>query len=334
MQLKEFRDEYLDLLLSFLWRQWSSLGVGGYAESEDNWIIDPEALLLFSFSIARYDARLFDEVLDWLNLNGKFINIQRFKNILKKYPFSSKTVLSAVAEKMIQLEPRRKNKWLQIAKLYPNNKDEVLFFAKNGIALPVGSDVDIDFKKHRYERNSLILRNYSTLFKPDKPVSLILKLRALLGLNARCEILSYLADEKTVHPSRIAKDTFYYQKTIQDALVDMELSGAIYCSTTGREKRYRLLQKKWSELLGLGNDSPKWINWVPLFFALEKIWMKISFLSDKSFNSLLLASEIKELTKEITPEIEQSGFALENKNLYYGESTLSYFISDIRKILG
>ena len=250
MSLKEFKDEYLDLLLSFLWRQWSLLGVGGYADSEDTWIIDPEALLLLSFSITRYDARFFDEILDWLNLNGKYINIQRFKNILKKYPFISNTVLSAVAEKMIHLDPHRKNKWEQLAKLYPNDKEKVLFFAKNGITLPVGNDIDIEFKKHRYHRNNLILRHYSKLFISDKPVSLILKLRALFGLNARSEILSYLADGRTAHPSKIAKDTFYYQKTIQDALVDMRISGGIYCSILGREKNIVSYQKNGQNFSG------------------------------------------------------------------------------------
>ena len=69
MQLQKFRDHFRELILQFLWRQWSALGVAGYADGEDNWVIDPEALLLFSLSISRYDQRLFDEILDWLTIN-------------------------------------------------------------------------------------------------------------------------------------------------------------------------------------------------------------------------------------------------------------------------
>ncbi len=333
MYLKKFRDEYLELLLSFLWRQWSSLGIGGYAESEDKWIIDPEALLIFSLSIARYDARLFDEILDWLTINSRFINIQRINNIIKKYPFSSKGVLSAVAEKMAFLDPRRKTKWIQLSESYPNNTKEILFFSRDGIPLTAAKDIDIEFEKHSYIRNKLILRKYSKIFNPEKPVSLVLKLRALLGLNARCEILAYLADGRIAHPSKIARDIFYYQKTIQDNLIDMALSGLIYCSISGREKQYRLLPEKWEQILGLNETPHKWLNWSQLFYCLEKIWLKIIFLSEKDFNPILTASEIKELTKEIIPEMEENGFILENKNLYQKENILSHFTSDIRKIL-
>ena len=41
--LKAFKGEYQTLLLDFLWRQWSALGVAGQTRAEDDWIIDPEA---------------------------------------------------------------------------------------------------------------------------------------------------------------------------------------------------------------------------------------------------------------------------------------------------
>ena len=80
--LKIFKAEYQNHLLNFLWRQWSSLGVAGQSRGDDVWIIDPEALLLFTFTLGRHEPRLFDEVLDWLQANGRFINILRLKRIL------------------------------------------------------------------------------------------------------------------------------------------------------------------------------------------------------------------------------------------------------------
>ena len=79
--LKEFKNSYIELLLTFLWRQWSALGVAGYADTQDRWSIDLEALLIFTCSIGRYDPRLFDEVLDWIDKNGDLINVQRLKKI-------------------------------------------------------------------------------------------------------------------------------------------------------------------------------------------------------------------------------------------------------------
>ncbi|MDD3927980.1 MAG: hypothetical protein PHT33_15155 [bacterium] len=50
---------------SIILRKWSQLGVAGAIQAKDNWIIDPEALLLFTMDAGRYDPRLFDEVADW-----------------------------------------------------------------------------------------------------------------------------------------------------------------------------------------------------------------------------------------------------------------------------
>ena len=65
--LTGFREKYQELLLSFLWRQWSALGVAGQTRSEDDWISDPEGLLLFTCTLGRRDPRPYDEVLDWLH---------------------------------------------------------------------------------------------------------------------------------------------------------------------------------------------------------------------------------------------------------------------------
>ena len=98
ISLKEFKKTILESLLDLLWRQWSALGVSGYSHSEESQVVDPEALLLLTLTVARYDARLFDEVLDWLEVNGDYLNVQRLQNLVKQFDFKARTELSAVAE--------------------------------------------------------------------------------------------------------------------------------------------------------------------------------------------------------------------------------------------
>ena len=74
----------MDNIFDFLWRQWSNLGIAGGTIPADTLVIDPEALFIFSLEFARYEPRLFDEILDWLVINGKWIDIQRLRGILKK----------------------------------------------------------------------------------------------------------------------------------------------------------------------------------------------------------------------------------------------------------
>ena len=54
----------------------------------DAWVIDPEALLLLTCTMGRHEPRLFDEVLDWLRENGRFINVMRLKRILRTENFA------------------------------------------------------------------------------------------------------------------------------------------------------------------------------------------------------------------------------------------------------
>ena len=42
----------------------------------------PGAMLLFTLEMGRYEPRLFDEVLDWLVINGRWIDLQRLRGIL------------------------------------------------------------------------------------------------------------------------------------------------------------------------------------------------------------------------------------------------------------
>ena len=81
---KDFRSIFLENILNFLWRQWSALGVLGEAGTEDPWVIDPEPILLFTLEMARYEPRLFDEVMDWLVVNGEWIDLQRLRGIIRR----------------------------------------------------------------------------------------------------------------------------------------------------------------------------------------------------------------------------------------------------------
>lgn len=77
----KFRNEFTERVQNFIWRQWCQMGVAGSVPEGDQWVIDPEPLLAFTSDVARHDARMFDEVLDWLVTNGHWINTQRLSTI-------------------------------------------------------------------------------------------------------------------------------------------------------------------------------------------------------------------------------------------------------------
>ena len=91
-----FRNEFTEGVLNFIWRQWCRMGVVGSVGQRDPWVIDPEPVLAFTTEVARHDARMFDEVLDWLVRNGYWINTQRLSTMMKQDNVGDKAVLGAI----------------------------------------------------------------------------------------------------------------------------------------------------------------------------------------------------------------------------------------------
>lgn len=336
MQLQNFKSVYLEFLLSFLWRQWSCLGVAGSSQENDSFVIDPEALLLFTASIGRYDQRLFDEMLDWLNLNERFINVQRLRNILNKESFYSKPIINAIAENL------RKNKkgvkWKKLSQIEKKIfEPEKLFFLKTGIPMPVMGEVDEIYMKHGFIRNPVQHRNLSLSFTPGDIHSLLLEMRAYFGINSRAEVILYLLILGEGNIQAIADETYYSWRSIQEVLFEIAHTSLITYTKPKKARTYymdsTLLRK---QLLKDPSKEIQWINWPPFFRALEIIWLK---LNDEAFlrsSTLEQAAEIRKLMdEEIIIRLSRAGFGayLNNTNGYKSEEYLKNWIETIEKIL-
>lgn len=288
--LKRFRESYLDTLLRFLWREWTALGVAGHERAALRHVADPEALLLLTCSVGRYDQRLFDEVMDWLTTNGRFLNVQRLRNILRKEKFSGGHVLSAVGDWLARQDDPLKWKRLARTETY-RGKPRALFHRRDGMPLPDSSNSDPVFLEHGYIRNPPALRAYSGSFDPHAVPCLLLRLRALLGVNARCDILIYLLLNGSGHPREVARELYYSQKAIHDAMVDMACSGVVTSSRARRERVFRIAYGNWPCFTGEA-EVPRWRNWPVVLRAAEIVWEKTDELAAANLDPLLEASEI------------------------------------------
>ena len=305
--LKTFREDYLETLLHFLWREWTALGVAGQEKVKLHHVVDPEALLLFTCSLGRYDQRLFDEVLDWLAKNGRFLNVQRMRNILRREAFSGGDVLSAVADWLSQRE--NPMKWNLLAKIdVPKEKHETLFYLPDGRPLPEPADHDTTFLKHGLIRNPIVPRGYSQCFPTDTTPCLFLRMRALFGVNARCDVLTYLATNRTGHPREVARELYYSQKAIHDVMTDMACSGVVHSSRLARERIFRIA----SNGLPLVADEtviPRWINWAILLSMAETVWRKTEELTTATLDPLVESSEIALTMKPLLERLTRSRWA-------------------------
>ena len=307
MSLQKFRLEFLEMLLRFSWREWTALGVAGQERGGIHHVVDPEALLLFTCSLGRYDQRLFDEVMDWLSKNGRFLNIQRMRNILHKEAFGGGEVLTAVADWMSQREAP--TKWKLLAKMETEkNERQSLFYLPDGRPLPLSQHNDETFLKHGFNRNPLEPRGYAQTFPPDETPCLLLKLRALLGVNARCDVLTYLALQGAGHPREVARELYYSQKAIHNVMTDMACSGVIHSSRGARERTFRIAPDT-LPFLSAGLDAHNWINWPILLSTTETVWNKIEELHAAAYDPLLESSEIVLTMKHLLDRLTRARWA-------------------------
>ena len=334
ISLMKFREMVISQLLDLLWGQWSALGVAGRGVLEQRNVIDPEPLLLLSLTICRHDARLFDEVMDWLMINGAFMNVQRLKSIRNHYDFQCTPQLGAVAEVLGQ-KANSAVKWKNLVGLGVKRTVEPLFFMNNGKPLPTPGEHAPEFERHGLLRGPLILRGFSQPFPFHGMPALLLRLRALLGVNARCEVLCMLGATDEIHPSAAAHQTGYFPRTIQNALVEMARSGVVEMRINNREKKYWLKPGFLDELLRPAGQPTPWVNWSPLFRALEMLWLGLIDSKLQSLDELTLSSEFRRLAIAMRPLLGETGRGtqLRNEGAYLGEAYLPVFIQDITGLL-
>ncbi|MFC1766551.1 hypothetical protein ACFL6U_31290, partial [Planctomycetota bacterium] len=294
--LIDSRDQFQSEIFDFLWQQWNTLGLAGVSEANDKRIIDPETLLLFSLSVCRFEPRLFDEILDWLHKNGHFINVQRLKQIQRKYCFACDSQLNAVAQ-FLAKNAKYKLKWSGLIGKHITHPPEPLFYDNQGAPLPLPADQDTcpEFLAHGLKRGSIRLRGKSKSFDPQNAACLLLRLRALIGMHARAEILCLLASVDTLRPTEAARQTCYYQKTIQTALLEMAQSGAVWVRTEAKAKHYSLTPGILDSLLTPNHHPTHWLHWPSILKAIETVWLRLRELSQQNYEPLLLASELHQI---------------------------------------
>jgi len=321
MSLTEFKEELPLRICQFLWRQWAQLGLAAAdVERRDHWIIDPEALLLISSTFARYDARLYDEIIDWLNVNHQSLNTARLRSVHRKFGFNGGQSLSAMLSQVSKYNKRFK--W----KLdYSRNTEklEPLFLSVRHDDTDGYGPRDQDFISCGFSRGHVQLRGLSRRFNHAKPECMLLRLRALFGSTARADIIAYLITHESIHPSKLAKDTGFSQKNVQDTLVEMKDSGYVTTAKVdGRMKLYFIKRNHKQQFLSLGDNatsSLEWVNWLARFRALELLRHGLDNIDPDDQKEILIDSLLRDTMENMKPFIEQS----ESADSHTIESTYS-----------
>lgn len=302
MQISDLRQEVRARLVAFAWDQWEQMGVSGTARRADRWAADPEALLLFTLEIARGDARLFDEVLDWLALNERLMSVQRLRNLCRD---DTDRALAEAALAWVA-QPRSPTERGSRRRASESSRPTQLF-----------RDVKVDARR---ADNTFLM--YGWLKPPTErsrksqppnllaPINIAFRLRQILGIGARAEVARFLLTRQapSVTAQVVSASAAYAKRNVHEALTALHSAGVIDAVTVGNEQRYGIDRERWATLLGLTEDGlPSERDWPQLFRSLRVL---VRWLEDEQHDKLsdyMLASEARTLADEIVPELRYAG---------------------------
>lgn len=332
-----FRNELRERLVDFVWQQWCRLGVSGASRKGSDRVIDPEVLLAFTTEIARYDARLFDEVLDWLATNGSWINTQRVSAIMKQDDVGCPKVMGAMAAWMCERDTSMK--WRGIAKRHDieaGTTPEFLFRTAPAGALAVAEEPDALFERYGLIRETVDTRDMTQTVNMGDPANVIFRSRALFGINIRADVFVYLLTTEGGHARRIAELLGFNHMRVQSVLSTLANAGFVAVRTEGKTKNYWIDRERWSPVMFPGSESPpRWVNWRPLVRGLTAIWREAWELDDARADEYIVSSKMRAAMRKARNDLYAGGigFDITDDTSHVAEAYLPVFTRDVAGIL-
>ena len=304
MKVETLRAEMIDALRDLAWGQWSQLGVSSAppAHREER-AADPEALLLFTLHVGRHDPRLFDEVLDWLALNGTLVSVQRLRNLC--ISSTDRALVDAALDWAVSARRRR----VTVTKSTREPADrrlEALF-----PALPTPREnPDPSFARHGFRREPLTASRKSKPPRIQDPISFAFRLRKLLGVGVRAEVVRTLLTIRAprLSGSAIIASAGFAQRNVREGLAQLHDAGVVDAVQVADQRHYAIGLSDWATLLRMPTPAlPLHYDWIPAYRALTRI---LAWTNDARLDELspyLRASRARTLAAEIDSDLRYIG---------------------------
>lgn len=210
-----------------LWSLWTELGVNGVVRRHAQVIIDPEALLLFSPLLAAPDPRLLELIYSWCAKHHGLIAPSRLSGLRKTLPPEVTGPFDALAATLRANTPAR---WTTAKGASPWSM------------VPTLRRVSMDL---------------------TRPALRTLRLRAILGVSARADVLGALLSEPGVWVTAAQLTPLGYSKrAISLVLTDLHAAGLIDAQPEKNRITYRLaVGAELGALAGPpGLTTPRWLD--------------------------------------------------------------------------
>lgn len=242
--LSEKIDQYL---LDLVWSLWTELGVAGVKRRHQNSLILLEELILLTVILGDKDPRLRDEALDWCMRHHHFVSISRLHTLIKSIGPSIHLPFTLFA---VTLNAISRSKWPVFVKAAP------LKFTPS--------------EKSRAPQCEL-------------PSLLSLRLRALFGVGARSDLMTFfLTQRKGDFTAADTAEIGYSKRSLAAMLEDFVQSGFFDSYTAQNKKFYRFIKRDaMTKIVGrLPNIIPPWKQFIEILLPLCSCILQVEHKSE------------------------------------------------------
>jgi DNA-binding transcriptional ArsR family regulator len=257
------------LALDLAWSLWSELGVDGMRRRHDWQAIDLEPLIIFTSYIGNSDSRLRANSIDWCIANARFASAFRLRTLAER---AGPSMREAFGRYAATVKAHAKVPW-------PAKGDPLALWTSEHIGTP-------DLRR---------------------PSLIQLRLRALVGVSARAEILKLMLaePERGQVASALAEAAGYGKGSVSQALDLLTAAGILYVQPTANRLVYRLARP--AELA----SALQWLpavfpDWWPVFKVIEAI-AELAHARSSSGNAR--AAEALKVLDRIDPDLQRLGIA-------------------------
>lgn len=296
------RDRFASGLRDFAWNEWAQMGLLATPRGRSSWAQDPEALLVFSFEVARDEPRLFDELLDWLSVNEELISVRRLR-AMGRAP-EDKRLIEAAVGWLGSHRPR--------ARLTPREPavagGQVSLFRDRLAVNP--TEVDQAFAAQGFLRAPVERTGKAQVPDLRLPINLAFRLRQLLGVGARAEVVRFLltVDAPRATPQVVARSAGYAKRNVYEALNDLQRAGVVSATTVGAEQWFAVDRQRWATFLDQPEASPaSHRDWPQLLRAAAQMLRWLGRPELDGLSVYLRNSQALDLLEDIGPDLRYAG---------------------------
>lgn len=303
MSWVELTSELSERLTGLLWAQWQSLGVGHVQAEGASAVIDPEAMLLLTWSVGRTDPRLFDVVLQWCSQHGSSIDVKRLKALSNRFDPETWEVAPAWARCVLRGHHRS---WKSLlTRRSSSGAHKPLFLEPTGEPAPTFGEPDGIFAEQGWLRGKLGPEQIQLLPPVHDGPGVRLFLRSLFGTGARAEIIAVLLLRGESDTAELARVTGYGSRAIQLVLHDLlEAHLILWERRPGQRNRIQFQRGPWMRFLRTAPFAPspssvalpavRWFDVASVYGSLDRAWRILVGASNRDISELARQSLLRD----------------------------------------